>query len=77
MNKKVTSDWTIAKLLEKYPKAADILVEYGFHCIGCALAQFETIEQGTKVHGLGSKELKKLMEELDKLTKSTSRKKPK
>jgi len=77
MNKKITADWTIAKLLEKYPKADEILVEYGFHCIGCALAQFETIEQGAKVHGLDSKKLKKLMNELDNLPKSTSKKQSK
>jgi hybrid cluster-associated redox disulfide protein len=67
MKNKITKDWTIQKLLEKYPESVDILIEYGFHCIGCALAQYETLEQGAKAHGLSSKETKKLLKELNEL----------
>jgi len=64
--KNITPKWTINNLLNKYPETADILIKYGFHCIGCALADMETIEQGGKVHGLTKKEIEKLVEELNK-----------
>lgn len=69
MRQMITKDWTIQKLIEKHPDSVDILIEYGFHCIGCALAQYETLEQGAKAHGLKSKELKEMLEKLNKLTK--------
>ena len=64
---KITKDWTIQKLIEKYPNSVDVLVKCGFHCVGCALAQYETIEQGAKAHGLSSANLKKLLKELNNL----------
>lgn len=73
--KKITSNWTIQKLIEKYPEATEVLIKYGFHCVGCALAQYETLEQGAKAHGLDKKQIKKLLEELNKLVNTTSNKK--
>ncbi|MBN2015934.1 DUF1858 domain-containing protein [Candidatus Dojkabacteria bacterium] len=60
---------TIAEIVERYPDTVDILIKYGFHCIGCALASYETIEQGAKAHGLSSKDIKKLLTELNTITK--------
>lgn len=68
MKKGITADWTIQKLIEKYPDSVDILVKYGFHCIGCAMAAYENLEQGAKAHGLNEKKLDKLMKELNALT---------
>jgi len=43
--------------MEKYPEAAEILMNKGMHCIGCGMAMFETLEQGAMVHGLDADEL--------------------
>lgn len=67
MQRKIELNWPIGKLLDEYPEAVEVFVKYGFHCFGCALAQYETIEQGAKAHGLNSKQLKKLLEELNSL----------
>ena len=40
---KITKEMTIAEVVEKYPKAASILVGFGLHCAGCPGAQSETI----------------------------------
>lgn len=64
---KITKKWTIAKIVEKYPQSADILVVYGFHCIGCAMAAYETLEQGADVHGLEEDDLVELVKKLNKL----------
>jgi len=42
--KKITKEMTIAQVVESFPKAAPILMGFGFHCVGCPAAQSETIE---------------------------------
>ncbi len=61
---KITKEMNFAELLSAHPEAADILLKYGMQCIGCALAQGESIEQGASVHGITGKKFDKLMEEL-------------
>jgi hybrid cluster-associated redox disulfide protein len=60
---KITKDMAINTIVEKYPKTALVLMEYGFHCIGCPASQSETIEQGAELHQV---DLKKLLEDLNK-----------
>lgn len=79
---KISKDWPIAKLLNEYPESATLLMEHGFPCVGCALSQFETLEQGAlAVHGMDEKFLENLLDELNKLTikkqKSASNKRTK
>lgn len=50
---------TIGKLLEENPDKADILLEAGMHCLGCLVAQDETIEEACEVHGIDVDELVK------------------
>ena len=69
MKDKINKNLSIGKLIEQYPDSVDILVKYGFHCIGCSLAQYETIEQGATAHGLNKKQLRNLIEDLNKISK--------
>lgn len=48
---KITENTLIAEVLELNPNAADILLEAGMHCFGCALAHGETIAEAVAVHG--------------------------
>lgn len=37
----------------KYPEIVEFLtIEYGLHCVGCFIAEFETLEEGAVVHGI-------------------------
>ena len=63
---KITKDMTLGEIAGKYPKAVDILMKYGLHCIGCSVAVWETLEQGAAAHGITSKKLDELLEELNK-----------
>lgn len=64
----INKDIMIGDLVEKYPKLAKVLVEeYGFHCIGCMAAGMETLEEGASVHGMNSKEIKKMVDDLKSL----------
>jgi len=45
-------EMTIGQLLQDYPEVAPVLMEMGMHCLGCPSAQFETLEQAARVHGM-------------------------
>jgi hybrid cluster-associated redox disulfide protein len=63
MKKKITKDMTFAELIEKDKNAAAKLADRGLFCGGCPMAQFETIENGAKAHGV---DVDKLIKELNK-----------
>ena len=62
---KIDKNMTFSEVLTKYPESAGIMMNYGLHCIGCQVAAFETIEQGAKAHGISSKDLNKMIDELN------------
>lgn len=47
-----TKDMTIQKVIELDRGTADILMNAGMHCLGCAMAHGETIEQACAVHSI-------------------------
>lgn len=62
----ITKDWSITDIVEKYPQAADVLLNHGMHCFGCMAARFENIEQGALAHGIN---VDVLMKELNEAIK--------
>jgi len=60
--KKITKDMTFAELMEIDSEAGMKLAERGLFCGGCPMAQFETIENGARAHGI---DIDKLLEELN------------
>jgi len=56
---KITKDMTFAELIELDSEAAGKLAERGLFCGGCPMAQFETIENGARAHGVDVDELLK------------------
>ena len=62
----VTRKSNIKELVVTYPDAGKILSEEGFGCIGCALAQFETLEDGAKAHGFDEKKLDLIIAKIKK-----------
>lgn len=61
---KITKNMTIAEALKVKPQIAAVLMTKGMHCLGCVIAQGETIEQAADVHGLDVDELIKELNEL-------------
>ena len=53
----LTADSTIADILKEKPEAADVLFRFGRGCIGCALANGETLRQAAMGHGIPLDEL--------------------
>ncbi len=54
---KITKNMTIQKALTINPASAEILMSAGMHCLGCAMARGETVEQAAGVHGVDADEL--------------------
>lgn len=52
MEQKVTKDMTIGEVVRKYPAAAEVMTNYGLHCVGCHVNQFESIGEGAMGHGM-------------------------
>lgn len=59
MSETVTKDMNLKELLSKYPDSAKVFAAYGIGCLGCALASYETIEQGINAHGIDLEEFLK------------------
>ena len=60
-NPKIRKDSNLAEVVFKYPLAAEILLDYGLHCVGCIANSFDTIEMGAKVHGMSDKEINEIV----------------
>ena len=48
----ITRETRIAEIIENCPQAMPAFMEIGMHCMGCALASGETLEQACAVHGV-------------------------
>lgn len=59
---KITADTLIMDCLKLNPDSAEILMSYGMHCLGCAMAHGETIGEAVSVHG---NDLEELLEKLN------------
>ncbi len=58
MEKKIiTKDTLIIDVVEANENAPEILLSYGMHCLGCAIAHGETVEQAAAAHGIDLGEL--------------------
>ena len=56
---KITKDMSIGEVIKKYPKATFVFIDYGLHCVGCPMAQNDTIEEAAQIHNLDYKALLK------------------
>jgi len=66
-NEIITKDTAIAEIIEKKPEAAQIMFEYGLHCIGCRVAAWESLEEGCKVHGLDENKVDEMLKKINEL----------
>ena len=63
MADKITKDMSLAEVVQKHPETGEVFQKHGLHCMGCAMASFETLEQGAAAHGM---DLKSLLEDMNK-----------
>ncbi len=63
---KINKDMTLGEVVKKYPETAEVMLKYGLHCVGCHVAAWETIEQGSAAHGLDKKKRDEMLKEMNK-----------
>jgi hybrid cluster-associated redox disulfide protein len=56
MSKVVDKSWTIAQVLQSYPEAREVFMQYGFMCLECPSSSLESLELGTRLHGIDTGE---------------------
>jgi hybrid cluster-associated redox disulfide protein len=66
---KVTKDSNLAEVVYKHPEAAEVLIDYGLHCVECIASAYDTVEAGAKVHGLSDKEIDEMIERVNEVIK--------
>jgi len=67
----ITKSTSIGDVVSKYPQTVDVFAKHGLHCIGCAIASFESVEQGAKSHGIDANVLLKNLNSAAKKKKSS------
>jgi len=61
----VTKDMIIADVLKKYPDVSVIMLEFGLHCVGCHANIYDTIEGGSKLHGMDDETIDEMVKQIN------------
>ena len=61
----VTKEANLGDVVSLYPIAAEVLLEYGLHCVGCFAAGFDTIESGARLHGMSDAEIDEMIQRVN------------
>jgi hybrid cluster-associated redox disulfide protein len=65
---KIDPNISIPELIERYPQLEKILLdEFGFHCASCIFAEFDTLEEGARLHGIEGPFFEEMLEYLEKI----------
>lgn len=74
---KITKDTLIAEILAENPEKAqllaEVMIDFGIHCIGCGASSFETLEQGVLGHGFSEEDLNKLVKQINNVLEENSK----
>ncbi|MBU4017221.1 DUF1858 domain-containing protein [Patescibacteria group bacterium] len=61
----LTKSALLNNVTQDCPRAAELLTEYGLHCLTCFFREFDTLEMGAKVHGISDDELDNMITEIN------------
>jgi len=62
----IKKNMSIREVISKHPETVEVFLKEGLSCVGCGMAQMESIEQGAEMHGI---DVDKLVEKLNKVVK--------
>jgi len=65
----ITREMPIGEVVQQYPQTIQVFLRHGLMCFGCAIAQFENVEQGALAHGI---DVEALMEDLNNVVPQES-----
>ena len=52
-------------ILEESPRAAELLAEYGLHCVNCFANQYDSLETGASMHNMTEVEMQSMIDEIN------------
>lgn len=61
----LTKDTILSKIVSESPRTAELLSEYGLHCVNCFASTFDTLETGAQVHGMSNDEMEQMIDEIN------------
>lgn len=68
---KIRKDMTIEEAVKNFPQIIPVFLNYGLHCVGCHVANWETIEQGAMTHGIAN--FDDMMRDLNKAVEASAK----
>lgn len=72
----ISRDILVSEIVEKSPKAVELLSLYGLHCTNCFFNSSDNIENGAKMHGMNDEEIDIMIDEINtELAKETDEQK--
>lgn len=63
--KKITKNTLLADIASDSQLAEILIEEFGLFCVGCPMAQAESLQQGALTHGLTDEQVTQLVERLN------------
>lgn len=63
----IKKDMKIGEITENFPDAISVLLENGVHCVGCAAAHWENLEQGLTMHGKTEEEIDAIVKKMNEI----------
>jgi len=61
----INKNMTIGEIVQKFPDAVQIMMSRGLHCVGCHVANWETLEEGCRGHGMDDDVIDALVNEIN------------
>lgn len=52
-------------VMEECPRAAELLAEYGLHCVNCFANEYDTLEMGAQMHEMEESEMLEMIDEIN------------
>ncbi len=65
----ITKDTNLGMLVAKYPDAAEVLLDYGLHCVGCIASTYDSVEAGSRIHGYSDEEIQEMVDRINEVIK--------
>lgn len=63
----ITGEMLIGDVLNRLPEAAEIMQDYGLHCISCSVNVFEPLKMGALGHGIPEETADEMIEKINDL----------
>ncbi len=67
---KITKDMNLGEVVIEYPELAEVLLDYGLHCVGCFANSFDTVEMGASAHGMSDEEVDEMVVRLNEVVET-------